>query len=70
MNRLFLLGVIFISACTVSEKVSSGVASDVTEELTYFKDKHGLCYATISSQTHIVYQVISIANVPCNSVGL
>jgi len=40
------------------------------EELKYFKDAHGLCYARLESISYWPWYVSSIATVPCDKVGL
>lgn len=55
---------ITVRATTDAEKAS------VSGGMTYFKDKHGLCYASVLSGSIGVRRTASIASVPCNKVGL
>ena len=40
------------------------------ENITYFKDKVGICYASLASDNSGGHKVISITAVPCEKVGL
>jgi hypothetical protein len=68
----------FISMCFIALLVSCNAnqTNDIVNNgqllsaITYFKDVHGLCYASISSRTYGLYNVVSITNVPCDKVGL
>ncbi len=68
----------FLSFCLITiltscnaEQVNKPVNNgQLLSTISYFKDVHGLCYASISSRTYAVFNVVSITNVPCEKVGL
>lgn len=64
MKKFILICIALLSAC--------GPASEqaLREGLTYFKDKHGICYARYSSMDSHGYNLESITSVPCDKVGL
>ena len=36
-------GVVLCAGCSIRAEVSSKDVQDITKDMTYFKDKHGLC---------------------------
>ena len=70
--------VIVLSGCDVKINTSAHLSNkkddmeDLSSKLTYFKDKHGVCYAVLPSTTYngnIANIVNSIAVVDCNKVN-
>lgn len=59
-----------LGGCTVTDKTSAEKAEEIVSRITYVKDGHGVCYATIGSYTYGVNIVVSITAVPCKQVGL
>lgn len=72
-KRIALIGASLLTtvlaACSAPVTTSQEEARNVTDSLTYAKDKHGVCYAVLGSfNGHLT--VNSIASVPCDAVGL
>lgn len=59
-----------LGGCTATDKTSSEKAAEIVSRLTYVKDGHGVCYATIGSYAYGGNIVVSITAVPCKQVGL
>lgn len=74
MRYIFSISLaLLVAACTPPVQVVAATAaetSSLTESMTYFKDKRGLCYASVISGPIGVRRTASIASVPCNKVGL
>ena len=64
---LFTVG---LGGCSVQDKTSQEKAAEIAGKLTYMKDAHGVCYATIGSVSYGANVVTSITAVPCKKVGL
>lgn len=65
-----LTAVLGVTGCTATEKTSTDKAAEIVSRLTYVKDSHGICYATIGSYAYGGNIVFSITAVPCKQVGL
>lgn len=59
-----------LSACQIVEKTEGQKAAEIVSKITYVKDTHGVCYATIGSYSYGANIVTSITAVPCDKVGL
>lgn len=59
-----------LAGCSIQDKTSQEKAAEIADKLTYTKDKHGVCYATIGSLSYGANVVTSITAVPCEMVGL
>lgn len=57
-------------SCDANQHSNTADNGQLLSTISYFKDVHGLCYASISSRTYGPYNVVSITNVPCEKVGL
>ena len=73
-KRTALIGASLLTAvlagCSIQDKTSAEKAAEIADKLTYVKDKHGICYATIGSYSYGANIVTSLATVPCEKVGL
>jgi hypothetical protein len=65
-KKLTICAVLLLSGCEVTEK---SLPLD-PNALTYSKDRHGICYASLSSTTSHGLKVVSITDVPCEKVRL
>lgn len=55
----------------VTTTSSPDFVSDAVKDITYFKDvQHDLCFAMIQSASYGLNNIVSIATVPCEKVGL
>lgn len=59
-----------MSGCTIPTEVGESATQSVVKNLSYAKDKYGVCYAMISSVTYGGHESISITAVPCKQVHL
>ena len=73
-KRIALIGASMLTAvlagCSIQNKTSQEKAAEIADKLTYTKDRHGVCYATIGSISYAANVVTSITAVPCEKVGL
>lgn len=70
MRALLLVLVVLLVGCDTSMRTSTSALESIAARLSYIKDKHGMCYAVISSLSYGTYAVVSITDVPCEKVGL
>lgn len=59
-----------LSGCQMVEKTEEQKAAEIVSKITYVKDTHGVCYATIGSYSYGANIITSITAVPCEKVGL
>lgn len=59
-----------LSGCMQSVPVTPGNQAELANHLAYFKDKFGICYAAVLSQTSGGWRIASITSVPCVSVHI
>lgn len=60
-----------LSGCNpIPRAVNQSDAQQLADKITYIKDQHGLCYAMLATASYGANNVASIANVPCDKVGL
>ena len=59
-----------LAGCSVQSKTSQEQAAEITRQLTYVKDSHGICYATIGSFSYGGHIVTSITAISCKDAGL
>lgn len=73
-KRTALIGASILTAvlagCSIQDKTGQEKAAEIADKLTYMKDAHGVCYATIGSVSYGANVVTSITAVPCEKVGL
>jgi len=73
-SQTFLLSVATLVLLAGCDPVPRAVKPDGLDKLansiSYIKDGHGLCYAVLSTASYGAMNVASIANVPCDKVGL
>lgn len=69
MKLLFVALSIWIAGCTNSLPPSEWNLSDAAKDVRYFKDKHGICYAAITSQSWEVLYILAFTSVPCEKIG-
>ncbi len=62
--------VLMLTGCTQTSTPTANESAQIVDRLTYIKDRHGICYAAISSMTYGLSQVVSITAVPCDKVAL
>ncbi|GAB6142531.1 hypothetical protein JCM14076_32610 [Methylosoma difficile] len=69
---LFLLTALMLAGCSdhPSKALQKLSLQKAVEAITYVKDKAGICYASLASDTSGGYEVISITAVPCEKVRL
>ena len=75
MKAIFLISglivlAIIVLACTAPRSPTAKDVAAISRNLVYFQDVHGICYASVTSQSHGASFVVSIATVPCKDVGL
>lgn len=69
-KTLSICAVLLLAGCTQAVTPTEGESARIADRITYIKDRHGVCYATVSSVTYGFTQVASIASVPCAQVNL
>lgn len=71
-KRLSICGAfLLLAGCDPRTNVSPpDVNAKMADQLSYFRDRHGVCYAAISSTSYSLHQIISIASIPCEKVNL
>jgi uncharacterized lipoprotein YajG len=62
--------VLLLAGCNTSVQPSTAERANIADRLSYLKDRHGICYAVVSSATYGFSEVASIATVPCAQVNL
>ena len=63
--------IIFLALVVLGVKWNARVdETEKNENITYFKDKLGICYASLANYTYLGNMVKSITTVPCEKVGL
>jgi len=67
-----LFTALFMSGCDVRiSAVNDSVINDAKQNITYFKDDHGICYAMVQSgKIAGSNSGIGLTDVPCEKVGL
>ncbi len=58
------------SSSPVHTGLSEADDAELAKKMTYFRDRHGICYAAIASVAYWPLATVSIATVPCEKVGL
>lgn len=66
MKYILLILFLMVSACNESsdDKETINKQNYLSGQLTYFKDKHNICYAMISGDSR------TLTSVPCDNIGL
>ena len=66
---LMVLAALMMAGCAMPSRLSDSAGKGTMEKLRYFRDERtGLCFAVVSSTTNKLYEVVSIANVPCGAI--
>lgn len=69
-KKLCIFMFVLLAGCNTAVKPSAGESTNIADRITYLKDRHGVCYAAVSSATYGFMEVASITTVPCEQVGL
>jgi microsomal dipeptidase-like Zn-dependent dipeptidase len=67
---ILMVFALMISTVIDKNKPEKPSLQKAVENITYVKDKAGICYASLASDTSGGHEVISITAVPCEKVRL
>ncbi len=68
MKKIIFIFILFIIlGCTVTDKPEK--VETLSNDLSYFKDRYGICYAAIKSNNSYG-NIISITTVTCNKINM